>query len=660
LREASDIFRYPPVVARSLGSRKDTLELLHAFRAELATLYPVLLEAAKIDPAHLYPQTVFLNIRSGFWWASSTQQYLDDVKRWLELSLPQDPFIWHGSFYAVSSFQFDKCPLWPDEEENTRRYLAFQKELIAHSHPLMRGCAHRSFAHYYAWLDEARALAHYQAFIETFVNEIIPTVPEWGHEMAFWDLNLPEPLQKAAGLRYITLSHARIIQKILECCPRFHMGIWRDPVLSCYEDLERIGEARQAVALLTACRNKLRRQPSPRASDMAAIDSWLRALKERHPDLTIDINLLPTRECAPRVMLNASDLSDTFTKQAMPPTSTCFRKLLIDENTIAIVCVWDMPGQAQCGVVRLDPATLAVRSCQAYSVPVKFSLGNDSNLHSWYFDHGPASAVRDDTICIAFPNGGIVVFPEGGSPRLLSEENGLPSNMVRAMDVMNERLYAVTGWLDSNGLIEFDLKANQAKELISPQDRPGGHPLDGRRISDVAADRRANCLWLAVEPNKNTGPVHVYCLSPQDAKAIPQASVRPSALASLERQGRYLGIVTYTEFYMMDLTVGRIALSARHGSWDPSTDDGAPWQTNMHLSSKAAGNSRVLISTARDQGGRDHTLWFSAGQRNPVEVTGPSFPPVHDIRDMGRVSRGVLILTPQSLSLIPGTAEDGS
>ena len=78
-----------------------------------------------------------------------------------------------------------------------------------------------------------------------------------------------------------------------------------------------------------------------------------------------------------------------------------------------------------------------------------------------------------------------------GTPELLSEENGLPTSMIKSMDILNGRIYAVTGELfpgliDTTGLIEIEPNTMQTRILISPRTRENSHPLDGGTTRNVS------------------------------------------------------------------------------------------------------------------------------------------------------------------------------
>jgi hypothetical protein len=654
MHEARDVFRYPPVIVYNLGKHNDTLEALETLCPALADLHPPFVEAVKGRCNLLYAQVVKDGIAHGFWWASSPQQYLEDLQRWLEISAGRDPSNWRSNFSAGCSFEFAKCPLWENRGDNAERYLAFLHRLELHDSPLLRACAQQGFIRFYGDREPAKVAEHYRTLVKIMVNDLIPELPKWGHELGMWNPNLRYVVAKVVSPQELAQSHARVIHKVLQHAPRFHMGTWRDRILTCYESLEQCRQYQEAANLLTACIERLEDEPHPHRNGTATIKSWLRNLKEQHPEVSADVDLLPVRRCKPLMLLHAKDVSNLFQQHGMSSTSTPFRRLAIDEESIAIVCVWDTADGAQCGILKLHPDTLAFTSFEFFDDHIPFSLGRLAGLRSFYYSFGPVVAAADGTFYVAFPNGGVVVFPAAGTPRLLHEGNGLPSNMIIAMDAMNGRLYSVTGFRHDTGLIEVDPNSNEARILISPRKRGDAHPLDGSEIASVAADRFSNRLWLGLDREPKRGGYHTICkydIVSGQTDPISEEIIAPSLLAWFRRERQFLHISTDHQLHVADLAREQIRLVAKHDTQARPQAPGPPWQTNLHLFRFAA-KSDTLLSTARDPGGRRHVVQFRADQAEPFKLRGPVFQSVHDIKDLAATDEGLLVLTPKALYLV--------
>ena len=133
--------------------------------------------------------------------------------------------------------------------------------------------------------------------------------------------------------------------------------------------------------------------------------------------------------------------------------------------------------------------------------------------------HSPAT-LRYDAACADNHNvyygaygGGVVVFPHGDStPWTLTVEDGLPSDFVQAVEILNGKLYVGLGEeKKASWLIVIDVKTRQWDILASSNAKEGKFPFynlsPAPRFGLFVTDSKRNRLLLAVEPNdhKNLG-----------------------------------------------------------------------------------------------------------------------------------------------------------
>jgi len=120
-------------------------------------------------------------------------------------------------------------------------------------------------------------------------------------------------------------------------------------------------------------------------------------------------------------------------------------------------------------------------------------------------DQVTAVAATAETIYVGCKAGGIAVFGDGG-PAVRTEQDGLPSNNVRALAVHGSRL--LIGFGDpfsfvkdsTGGLAELDLTSGQFRVLASSRSKGQRHGLDGGRpyaITGILADEPRKCVWVA-------------------------------------------------------------------------------------------------------------------------------------------------------------------
>ena len=104
----------------------------------------------------------------------------------------------------------------------------------------------------------------------------------------------------------------------------------------------------------------------------------------------------------------------------------------------------------------------------------------------------------DAAIYVSTRNSGILIFPRNGSPvRRLNVDNGLPSNAVLSVAVLEGKLYA---GMEDGYLIAADLQSDQIEVLASSRRKQKRSPLDDRasfRVTTVIGDVKRRRLLFA-------------------------------------------------------------------------------------------------------------------------------------------------------------------
>ncbi len=424
--------------------------------------------------------------------------------------------------------------------------------------------------------------------------------------------------------------------------------------------MERVGETQQAISFLNFCKEKINQGNQKNASMIDVINSYLLDLHTKYPELAIDIDEIPKEECTPITLLKYQDINECF-KSFHPKynLSGCFQRLLIDTNSVVIVCIWGGRPSTKCGIIRLNTETLTVKSSQEYELPIDLSKVPYNNIQILSEKYSPISAISDGTIYVSIPTAGIIIFQENSKPKLFSEENGLPSSMISSMDAINERIYALTGpyTLRENGLFEINYKTNKTRILISPRNREDKHSMDGQHIISLAADKWNECLWFSAISLKGT-LVYNYNLKTNQVIEIPTETIQPLKFGSgyFIRQEQFLNIISYLNLYSIDLSNQIISFLLIPINMELSNSDLNIWQTFMEFS-RFAGNNQNIIAIGIDNASQEHTLIFNKDQTVPKELTGTSLPPAQEIREFANTKKGFLILTRGSLYLIPHKEE---
>ncbi len=177
-----NVFLYPYFIKEILGTKDDTIEIFKDFQTKLSNIFPIYLDAVKDYDDYLYSSIINIGLARSYWWASSPQEYIDNLQDWLELSVLKGT---NNSWYMniLASFNFTTCPLWPKNKENEKLYTTFLEKLTHHANPMIRFCAHKNFIFYYIDFDAEKAQYHYKSLVKILLNDFIPEYPEFSRKL---------------------------------------------------------------------------------------------------------------------------------------------------------------------------------------------------------------------------------------------------------------------------------------------------------------------------------------------------------------------------------------------------------------------------------------------------------------------------------------------
>lgn len=184
--------------------------------------------------------------------------------------------------------------------------------------------------------------------------------------------------------------------------------------------------------------------------------------------------------------------------------NSTFQRALLHGNTLYLFIVEEGPN------LRLDEFDLKTRQyTKGKSLPCKL------NWPMYYppTDRYDAACVDDHNVYYGSYGAGILVFPRNGTtPWTLNVEDGLPSDFVQAIGILNGKLYAGLGEeRKGSWLVAVDLKTRNCEILASSNAKEGKFPFcnlsPAPRYGLLFTDTKRNRLLMAVEANghKNLG-----------------------------------------------------------------------------------------------------------------------------------------------------------
>jgi hypothetical protein len=338
-------------------------------------------------------------------------------------------------------------------------------------------------------------------------------------------------------------------------------------------------------------------------------------------------------------------------------------RLVADGDVLGVVLVRLESARSRCWLARLDPNTLAPTGTTALDDYVRFETWGGTID---FVRRKPAVATDADTVYVGFPEGGIVVFPGGGRPRLLTEATGLVDQRVQTLDVVDGKIYALVGNLgDQSGVMEVDPAIGKSRMLCSSRALAGPSELDGRAIHVVCADALHHGLVIEAGRRRSEGQAAPYStLFAYDVRtgAVERIASDPLTLMQRESLGgggqvtarRTKSSVLFTADpfqFEFDLESRRIQpLVKRTWTRDEICVD-APWFAGMKWP-----RAEFLVEGGLVATDDTDVVFFREGSPEPEYPLDGIVDGIRStlIKDVAPWRRGVLVLEYDSLHLLRG------
>ena len=159
--------------------------------------------------------------------------------------------------------------------------------------------------------------------------------------------------------------------------------------------------------------------------------------------------------------------------------------------------------------------------------------------------------------------GGLLIFSESRGTAILTEKEGLPSNVVRAIGLLGNEVYLAVGKTTCS-LVKFDPKNKEFTMLCSSRAQGDG-PLDGGKpykINNVITDEKRQCVWFSVHGDDRRG-LWRYTPSRKEFKRVWDFSVSSHSRCFAERlslHGDMVGVTWHygTVIYFFDLETKKV------------------------------------------------------------------------------------------------------
>ena len=327
-------------------------------------------------------------------------------------------------------------------------------------------------------------------------------------------------------------------------------------------------------------------------------------------------------------------------------------RLFMQGNVAVVVYFYRANPESGYGVLRFDMDRQKVIADQR--------AGQNARMSS----SGPAVAHDGHNVFVAHPHEGILVFPSDGQPRLLNEENGLASQHILSLEVLDGKLYAIIGAsYEETGVMEVDWKSGTSRILWSKRSKSADSPLAGRNTPAILTDSNRHLIWV-VSDDGSAGVwmknVSLFTYSPRDNRI------------DLKQKDFDAGI-----YYSMSWTEGSMLISEDkfHRCWvlNPETVKGETFYGKNNAACpvrKQANNvswhmpdSRFPTQRSTFIGGDllafldRELLWLHAGVVEPEYLLDRLFSKELALKinvcDLAPTKQGLLLLSTDGLYLVP-------
>jgi len=432
----------------------------------------------------------------------------------------------------VDVYGHPRATAWGREKGAGEKIARFLAETRENPEPLIRIQAEWASARFYAardmeqtsQADSPKALAHATNYVAIFIRELCPTYPQVQ----------PGPLLRIVNLRLASdpqqerAAKIELFSQLIEFLPKqktfnyvMNYGAYATAVSYTAGYLEQDGKLKEAQTLMEEAIAKL----PPNVQHTEELRAAHRRFLQRHPELV-------KRE--PGDDEDRHRAVQILSREADPQLQHVRFRRLVWERDLAAIVYWQLVrGGERYGVLWLDPASLKPLGSTVVSPDLKFPDGK----RNFSYETSPfATSIACDgqAIYLGLARDGIIAFPKEGPAVRFQEENGLASQQIRALDVLDGKLYAIvareaTG--EDTGIMEVNSKDGQSKLLLSSRTREPKIEVDGRRLRAIASDPVRHALWVLVGIPHSDGIqsfLRLFLYDPQNHTAEPK-QVDPSS-----------------------------------------------------------------------------------------------------------------------------------
>ena len=217
----------------------------------------------------------------------------------------------------------------------------------------------------------------------------------------------------------------------------------------------------------------------------------IRALMDKYPRVKrlVDEETAYYWATAPKpagAATNAPPKPDCEVHELIAAKSLAFGRLVVEPGVAAVICTGGTSNSGTIALLRFDPGAPSASTRQ--DCPTPRPLPAVPTL---------CHAVDGDTVYVGVKGLGIVRFPVNGPAEWLDEKDGLPSNEVLSLAVLDGILYVVAEAHARTIFAAYDRRMRAFDTILSPfvADK---HPLADASIQSIVADPKRQCVWATL------------------------------------------------------------------------------------------------------------------------------------------------------------------
>jgi hypothetical protein len=423
-------------------------------------------------------------------------------------------------------------------------------------------------------------------------------------------------------------------------------------------------KGQEAAALLQLAYSKIKaREAGLRMEDI------LKQFRAKYPDLFADDD----------IKRNSYRMTPVYSLKESN-SAIHFRRLSMDDRSARAIVYSDGLDlkSAQFGIIKLSEDKFEPISSQLLPYKIQFAP-NGSEADSDYLISGPAVAMNREKYYLGFPQSGIIVIEKDGKSKLINEENGLATNCIRTLEPLDGKLFALIGGTVSfirsadSGIMELNPETGVSTILYSSKSKDLKGEIDGKIISGLAAEPERHALWIV---SRNEGEHNkIYQYYPDDKKLVQvenrsiQQALRCATDSREFNPVRKVGsrIVSANIFrsWMYDIKEEEATLLLDYAEKPKQIPKGylcIPKWYKYALTSERTPRRLIPLNEDLISLSQTELLYFHKNIDKPEHLENELPADVFgnkEIRDIGLTGQGLLILTDDTLYLMPDIVEKG-